>query len=225
MSLRVLLYFLEIDNDFDYIDYLVIGSFNITAYSHSGTQLWKVDNMYISLRYAIGDLNRDSYDDLMFSDSSYPQQIIAISGKDGSILWENANEIDDRIRCTNLGDINNDDFLELAVGTGNGVRGEVYLINGSTGKILWNYETKPVSPVRDLGYLGIRGHLGINYSQQIIIARENDNELNSLGKGIVTSIKLGYEEFNWEQHSLMGASRILMIPDATNDIIGEILVI
>jgi hypothetical protein len=202
---------LEIDNDNQTTNYITIGWHNITAYSHSGIELWKIYNgIYPDV--AVGDLNNDSYEDLVVSSKG------AISGKNGTELWLNADNIDNK-RCVNLGDIDSDNKLEVAVGTGGGIKGEVYLINGSTGKIIWSYKTKPVYPVRDIAFFEISS------SQLILIAREND--IQNARKGIITCInnRWGFNELYWEQNKLNGASRILIIPDVTEDNIEEILIL
>ncbi len=113
---------------------------------YSSEPIWIYDSDFMVGHVETADLNGDGTEDIIAGESNpdyygYPQKVLAIDGKDGSLIWEY--QLQDAVRSMTIGDLNNDGVMDAVAGasynSSSTPDGYVHAINGVNGDPLWTY--------------------------------------------------------------------------------------
>lgn len=120
---------------------------------YTQTQIWSTPLPVASNvnGMANGDLNGDDIPDVVVPGSSSDQNVYALNGMNGSILW--AFHTGGEVNCLQVADMNNDGQNDVIAGADDNI---VYIINGATGVDYWQYST--VGDVMDAAIGDISGN-------------------------------------------------------------------
>jgi outer membrane protein assembly factor BamB len=114
------------------------------------------------------DLNGDEVLDVIaaeYSSDYYGEisRVYAIDGRTGDTLW--TYQINDGIRCMTIGDLNNDDVMDIVAGASYNASstpdGRVHAINGADGSQLWTYYTGSTNNAVTVGNLNGDAYLDV----------------------------------------------------------------
>ena len=90
----------------------------------------------------ISDISGDGIDDVIISsEDGYVRCFNGNSSGTADVLWENEiGSVHSQLGLTMIDDINNDDFMDIIIGTAWGDR-SIHALSGLTGEIIWTHDT------------------------------------------------------------------------------------
>jgi len=136
----------------------ILWSFNTCPNNFNCGSVSGVDGLYNTGLVAESDLNGDGYRDVVFGTGGGNDHVIALSGKDGSVIWAHGDENDPYLASyyavSNRYDFNGDGVPDVVAGTGTASQNSpnpynqrrVYLLSGATGEVLWVRQPNPLVP-------------------------------------------------------------------------------
>jgi outer membrane protein assembly factor BamB len=172
----------------------------------SGESIWIYDSDLYIKHVETADLNGDGtmdaiaaeYDSDYYSESS---NVYAIDGTDGTTLW--TYQLDDGVRSMVLGDVNNDNVMDVIAGASKGSSpsdGRVHAIDGTDGDQIWTFT--PGGDGDTIGDLAIGNFNGDSYPDVAVacwddyvyaVNGQNGNQLWSkeIGSIFVNAVSTG----------------------------------